>query len=274
MSPGTGGDSGGGRGGGREAAVTQAFVAIANSLVDGVEAVELYASLTSDCARLLDVESVGLLLADPSGVLHLMAASSERARELELFQLQREEGPCLDCFRSGAPVRVPDVREQLERWPQFAAAAAAAGFVSVHALPMRLRETVLGVLGMFGTSTGTLTAEDLALAQALAHVASVALVAERAAADKATINDQLQRALDSRVVIEQAKGVLAQLGEMGIDTAFAVLRRYARDHNVPISGLAAQLVSRQILAADVLAHVANRPQPGRLRRGTDGNGRG
>jgi transcriptional regulator with GAF, ATPase, and Fis domain len=209
----------------REHAVTQAFVAIANSLVDGNDTVDLLSRLATDCARLLDVASAGLLLADPRGVLHVVAASSERTHSLELFQLQREEGPCLDCYHHGSPVLVADLRQETERWPQFVAAATQGGFASVHALPMRLRDNILGALGLFGTLPGNLAEDDLELAQALAHVASVALVADKAATDQVAVSEQLQAALTSRIVIEQAKGLLAQLGNLDMEEAFAVLRR-------------------------------------------------
>lgn len=242
----------------REHSVTAAFVSIANSLVDGYDLVDLYSGLTTDCARLLDVASAGLLLADARGVLHVVAASSEKTRNLELFQLQQEEGPCLDCFRGGLPVAVPDLAAEAARWPQFVEAATAAGFVSVHAMPMRLRDTVLGALGLFGTKRGPLNEDDLGLAQALAHVASVALVAGRAATDKTAINEQLQIALTSRVVLEQAKGLLAQLGNLDMDQSFAVLRRYARDHNQRLSDLAQEVVSRQQPARVLIEHARAR----------------
>ena len=240
--------------GDREHAVTQAFVSLTNSLVDGFDVVELLSGLTADCARLLDVASAGLLLADARGTLHVVAASSERTRNLELFQLQRDEGPCLDCYRRAEPVTAADLRAEAGRWPQFVAAATGLGFLSVHALPMRLRDSVLGALGLFGTRTGTLVEADLDLAQALAHVASVALVADKAAADRAAVNEQLQTALRSRVVIEQAKGLIAQLGDLDMEQAFDVLRRYSRDHNERLSEVARKLVAREIAGRTLLEH--------------------
>lgn len=236
----------------RERGVTEAFVSLASSLVDGFDVVDLLSGLTSDCAKLLDIASAGLLLADGQGVLHVIAASSERTRSLEVFQLQREQGPCLDCYHSGAAVNVTDLSEQEQRWPQFVAAAAGAGFVSVHAVPMRLRGTVLGALGLFGTHVGALGADDLRLAQALAHVASVALVQEKATADNSALTDQLQAALSSRVVLEQAKGFLAQRGGLEMDEAFASLRRYARDHNQRLSDVARAVVSRELGSQQLL----------------------
>lgn len=242
----------------RESEVVASFVSLTTSLADGFDVVDLLTDLTSDCVRLLDVASAGLLLADGNGVIHLLAASSHAARELELFQLQRDEGPCLDCYRTGEPVNIPDLTKETERWPQFTAAAAAAGFASVHAVPMRLRDTVLGALNLFGTHTGSLGADDLALAQALAHVASVALVQDKAAADKDLVVSQLNTALASRVVLEQAKGLLSQLGDLDMEQAFAVLRRYARDHNLRLSDVAADLISRALSAQQLLDHAARK----------------
>lgn len=242
----------------REAAVTAAFVSMANSMAQRTDVVELLAGLTTDCARLLDVESAGLLLADRRGVLHVVAASSERTRDLELFQLQRDEGPCRDCFHEGSAVSVADLTEHTDRWPAFVEAATEAGFVSVHALPMRLQDNVLGALGLFGTTAGSLNQDDLALGQALAHVASVALVADRATNDQAMVNEQLQSALTSRVQLEQAKGLLAQLGGLEMEQAFAALRRFARDHNHRLSELAADVVSRRVTAQEVLEHARSK----------------
>lgn len=238
----------------REQEIVHAFVELSNELVAGYDMVDLLSGLTENCARLLDTASAGLLLADSRGTLHLVAASSERTRHLELFQLQRDEGPCLDSFQSGEPVIVPDLAAREERWPQFCGVAADVGFVSVHALPMRLHDTVLGALGIFGDSVGRLRDEDLALAQALAHVASVAIVNEKAAADISTVNSQLQHALNSRIVLEQAKGVLAQVGDLAMEDAFLALRRYARDHGLKLSEVALQVVDRALRAAVVLDH--------------------
>ena len=234
--------------GSREREVTRAFVALASSLAEGYDVVELLSELTADCAKLLDVASAGLLLADGRGVLHVMAASSERTRQLEVFQVQRADGPCRDCYLDGTPVSAPDLARETDRWPQFAPAALKAGFVSVHALPMRLRSKVLGALGLFGTTTGDLDPDDLSLGQALADVASVALVQGKVAADQRSVNEQLQTALDSRIVLEQAKGVIAQRGSLQMDEAFVVLRRYARDHNLRLTAVAEAVVARRLPA--------------------------
>jgi transcriptional regulator with GAF, ATPase, and Fis domain len=242
----------------REREVTQAFVALASSLATGYDVVELLNSLTSQCARLLDVASAGLLLADSLGVLHVLAASTEHTRQLELFQLQRDQGPCLDCYRAGKPVAVPNLADAAARWPEFVSGAQVAGFASVHALPMRLGDDTLGALGLFGTAVGTLNDDDLTLGQALADVASVAIVQGKVTADKTALNEQLQTALSSRVVIEQAKGVLAQQGALDMAGAFAVLRRYCRDHNLRLTDVAQSVVSRSIPAQQVIDYARTR----------------
>lgn len=242
----------------REREVTQAFVSLASSLTTGYDVVDLLNSLTTECARLLDVASAGLLLADRFGVLHVLAASSEHTRQLELFQLQREEGPCLDCYHTGQPVAVADLSAAAARWPQFTAGAKIAGFASVHALPMRLRDNTLGALGLFGTSIGPLNEEDLTLGQALADVASVALVHDRAATDAVIIQEQLQTALTNRVVIEQAKGVLAQQGQLDMAQAFAMLRSYARDNNRRLTEVAQAVIGRSLPAQQLIEYAQRR----------------
>ncbi len=245
----------------REARVSAAFVSMASSLANGYDVVDLLTELTAECAQLLDVASAGLLLADGLGVLHVLAASSERARQLEVFQLQRDEGPCRDCFHMGAPVAVADLDQAVHRWPQFVPAARAAGFVSAHALPMRFRDNVLGALGLFGSHVGALGPADLDLGQALADVASVALVQERSVADRTVLTEQLQTALTSRVVLEQAKGVLAQQGDLDMVRAFTVLRRYARDHNLRLTDVAQAVVARSLLAQQLIDHERSTTTP-------------
>jgi hypothetical protein len=249
----------------RERGVTQAFVSLARSLADGIDPVDLLSGLAEDTTRLLDVASTGILLADPRHVLHVVAGSSEAARALEVYQLQRQQGPCLDSFRSGAPVSVTDLRTEARRWPLFVEAAVDAGFASVHAMPLRLRDNVLGTMGLFGREVGALNDDDLSLGQALAYVAAVAIVQDKAAADSALINEQLQTALNSRVVLEQAKGVLAQRGNLDMDQAFAILRRYARDHNLRLTDVARAVVGRELPAQRLLDYAAAREEH-RLRR--------
>ena len=243
----------------REQDVVTSLVSLAGSMATGqADVVDLLSELTEDCARLLDVAAAGLLLADERAVLHVMAASSEQVAHVEAMQVQRAEGPCLDCYREGRSVSAPDLERELDRWPRFVPTALAAGFSSVHAVPMRLRDTVLGALGLFGGQPGPLNDADLALAQGMADVASVALVQERTAADQQAVNDQLQLALTSRVVLEQAKGVLSHTADVEMPAAFAMLRRYARDHNLRLGDLAHAVVHRTIPARAVVEHSARR----------------
>lgn len=242
----------------REDEIVAAFVSMSGSLAQGHDVTELLTQLAADCARLIDVSAVGLLLADPNGALHVVATSSERVADLEAFQAQRAQGPCHTCYLEGQPVNVPDLAAVATRWPGFAAVAAKAGIVSVHAVPMRLREDVVGALNLFGTTPGPLNEADLRLAQALADVATVALLHNRAASDRNIVNEQLQHALDSRVILEQAKGVLSYSGELDMTAAYNALRGYARDHNLKLAELAHALVNRSTPASVVLGHAQTR----------------
>jgi GAF domain-containing protein len=241
---------------GREHEIIRAFVDLSNELVDDYDVVHTLGRLTASCASLLDIAFAGLLLADENGVLQVAASSSERARDLEILELQRVEGPCLDCYRTGQPVLVPDLQAVQHRWSDAyqAARSIGFGFASVHALPMRVGDTVLGTLGLFGDGVGSLGQDHLALAQALAHVASVAVVNERLAASSATTISELRLALSSRVVVEQAKGVIAQLGNVEMSEAFEALRRYARDQRRRLGDVAREVVNGELPGESVLRH--------------------
>lgn len=210
--------------------LAEVFVEVADTLIDDFDLVEFLQMLTNRAAELVGARAVGLLLADVDGRLRFMAASSEEVRLLELFQLQAGEGPCLDAFRNGAPVRNADLGAAVDRWPLFAARASAKGFRSVHAMPLRLRRTVIGAMGVFGCETGNLDSKDAHTVQALADVATIALVQQRTIREAETLTEQLQSALNSRVVIEQAKGAVAEHHGLSIDEAFHTLRSFARAH--------------------------------------------
>ena len=242
----------------REDDIVASFVAMSGNLARGHDVTELLMQLAADCARLLDVSAVGLLLADSRGALHVVAASSERVADLEAFQAQRAQGPCHTCYLDGQPVNVPDLAAAAAKWPEFAVVAAKAGVASVHAVPMRLRNDVVGALNLFGSKPGALNEADLRLAQALADVATIALIQDRAAADKNIVNEQLQDALDSRVLLEQAKGVLSYSGDLDMPAAYAALRQYARDHNIKLTELSRALVNRALPAAVVHEHARTR----------------
>lgn len=222
--------------------LSDTFVELADTMVADFDVIDFLHLLTDRSVQLLDVSAAGLLLADPRGELRVVAASSERARLLELFQIQNDQGPCLDCFRTGKPVAVADLRTAARRWPRFVPAAQEAGFASVQALPMRLREQTIGALNLFRAAPGTFEQADIRIAQALADVATISLLNERSMRRSETLNEQLQTALNSRVTIEQAKGKLAERLHLDMDQAFNVMRRYARTRNIRLSDLARAFV--------------------------------
>jgi transcriptional regulator with GAF, ATPase, and Fis domain len=226
----------------RETRVLDAVVSLVDSLLDDFDVVELLTDLTDRCMHLLDIAAAGLLLADPRRRLHLMAATSEQSREVELFQLQSDEGPCLDCYASGVAISVADLDAEQQRWPQFVPAATNAGFVSVHAVPMRAAGTVLGALGLFGTRAGDLNDADLLVAQSLAHIASVAILQENSLTPGSVL-PKLQTALTNRIVVEQAKGYLREYFDVSTEDAFGLLRRYARISNIHLTDVSRRLIS-------------------------------
>jgi GAF domain-containing protein len=236
----------------RESALADLFVALADTLVDDFDVVELLDRLVSSCVDLFGVASAGVLLLDGTRRLRLVASSSERAEALEAFQIQADEGPCLDCARSMRPVSIPDLEAARERWPRFCAAADVLGFRAVHALPLRLRTVGLGGFGLFHTEPTVMQPHDLHTAQALADVATIGILQQEHVHRSATVAEQLQGALDSRVAVEQAKGILAESGNVGMDVAFAHLRRYARDRNLKLSQLAQSIARREIGATTII----------------------
>jgi GAF domain-containing protein len=236
---------------GRDAQLAQRFVALADTLVDDFDLADLLDHLVQSCVELLGVATAGLLLVDGSGRLHPVAASTEATRVLELFQLQNDEGPCLSCVRTGQVVSVPDISAVAERWPRFSQAADANGFASVHALPMRLRQETIGSLNLFNTHPPDMTADDRRIAQALADVATIGILQQRSLQRASQVAEQLQQALNSRILIEQAKGVLAEHAGVDMATAFARLRHHARSHNLTLGDVAGSLIHGS-LAADSL----------------------
>ncbi|EME54670.1 GAF and ANTAR domain-containing protein [Amycolatopsis decaplanina] len=224
----------------------ETFVQLADTLVDDFDLVEFLDLLAFRCVGLLGVRAAGLLLADARGTLTMVAASDEKTRLLELFQLRNSEGPCLDCYRGAEPVLCPDLTRASESWPKFSREAENAGFRSVYALPMRLREEVIGALSLFGTRPASLDRNGLRLAQALADVATIGILHHRSLQRQEIITAQLQTALNSRVTIEQAKGVLAERLRISVDDAFGVLRAYARSNNRKILAVAAGIIDRTV----------------------------
>jgi hypothetical protein len=247
----------------REQLIAEAFTSLASGLAAPFDGVDLLHRLTLRCARVLDMDAVGVLLADGSGRLRVAAASSEQTRSLELFQVQGAEGPCLECYRTGDPVSVADLAAEVDRWPRLVPVAVAAGMASVHAIPMRLVDDVLGAVGLFGTRVGGLDDVSLNLGQALAEVAAVVFAAGNALDDREAVVDELQTVLRGRVAVEQAKGLLAQQGGMNMDAAFALLRQFSRSQGRRLVAVAHSVVERQLTAAGLMAHgVASEPTDG------------
>ena len=218
------------------------FVDLADTLVAEFYVIDFLHMLTDRSVTLLAASAAGVVLADPRGELRV-TASSDAAGLIELFQLQNDQGPCLDCFRTGQPVAVMDLIEPVQRWPRFAAAASQAGFRAVQAVPMRLRDQVIGALNLFHIAPGSLGPGELGIAQALADVATIGLLQERSARRAEAVAEQLQGALNSRVVIEQAKGMLAERVDVDMDEAFRLLRSLARDNNQRLTDVARSLIN-------------------------------
>jgi GAF domain-containing protein len=229
----------------REALATATFVELIDTLVDNFDVIDVLTVLTSRSVELLDAAAAGILLADTNGHLRVMASSTEQIALLELFQIQNEQGPCMDSFHSGQVVAHADLAGD-SPWPQFAAESVAAGFPSVCAVPLRLRDVVLGCLNLFMAQPAALAPTDVSLAQALADVASIAIIQNQAAHDAAIREGQLQHALDSRIVIEQAKGMLAEHGGYDMDEAFTRLRTFARRQSRKLTEVAELLTSGKL----------------------------
>ncbi|GAA2624622.1 GAF and ANTAR domain-containing protein [Paractinoplanes durhamensis] len=218
------------------------FVEVADTLVDDFDVVEFLQMLTKRVADLFDTGEAGLMLADHRDRLTFMAASDESARLMELFQLQYGDGPCLDAFRTARPVTNVDLAAATGKWPEFAPRATQAGFQSVHAFPLRLRREVIGAMGVFGSAT-ELDDADTLIVQSLADVAVIGLLQERSIRRGEALTEQLQGALNSRVIIEQAKGVVAQAYGVTPDEAYALIRTFARNTNRRLSEVAGSIVN-------------------------------
>jgi len=230
----------------REHRLADVFVELADTLVDDFDVIDLLHTLTERCVEFLQADAAGLMLADHNGQLQVLACTTDQARVLELFELQNSEGPCLDCFTSGEPVVNIDLAEVEVRWPRFRAATAEAGFRSVHALPLRLRGQVLGALNLFCIHRSTLSADDLAVGQALSDVATIGLLQERTVRQGEMLAEQLQSALNSRILIEQAKGIFAERAGVDMDRAFALMRSHARRTRQQLGSVAISVIDGSI----------------------------
>ena len=226
----------------REELLVETLIQLADTLVEDYDLVDTLTLLVDRCVEMLDISAAGLMLVGPEGRLRLAASSSDAMRIVELFEIQSEEGPCLDCFHSGDPVTNIDLHTVNSRWPLFCPVAVEAGFRSVHALPMRLRSTILGAMNLFSADPDDLSSADVVAGKALADMASIAILQNRAAMEAQLVNENLSRALNDRLVIEQAKGVLAERTGCDLERAFSTLRNHARNHNLRLVDVARRII--------------------------------
>ena len=223
--------------------VIRTLVELADNLVEDFDVVDLLSHLADRCVEVVDVAAAGVMLAPPSGALQVVASSSEAMRILELYELQADQGPCLDCFGTGEAVVNVDLAAAGPLWPRFAPEAVAAGFRSVHAVPLRLRGLTIGALNLFRADAGALDPAEVTAVQGLADIATIAIIQHRVTIDAQKLNAQLSEALNSRITIEQAKGKISQAEKVDMDRAFQRLRRHARGHNLRLSDLATDVAS-------------------------------
>ena len=234
----------------RELRISAAFVAAADTLTAEFDEVELLDTLLHDCVDILGMKAGGLLLADADGKLQLLTSTDTAATFIEVMQLASDAGPCIHCYETGERVSVSEIDDEHERWPEFSRAALAQGIHSALATPMRLRGKVIGSMNLFAEHAGHVSERDAAVAQALADVATIGLLQERMVREGRMVEEQLQRALDSRVLIEQAKGVISGSLSISMDDAFGLMRAYSRDRNLTLHGVAQSLSVRELTAAD------------------------
>jgi transcriptional regulator with GAF, ATPase, and Fis domain len=248
----------------RQTLLGQTMVLLADNLVTDFDVVELLTELADRCVSILGVSAAGLMLAGPDGALRVIASSSEKMHLLELFELQTDQGPCLDCFQTGVAVAHHDLAAATERWPKFAPEAMANGFTAVHALPMRLRGNVIGALNLFEAEPPVIDPDGIEAAQAFADIATIAILQYRSSVQANELMDQLNTALNTRIVIEQAKGIVAERDGVDMDQAFASLRTYARNNNLRLTDVATDVVRGTLTVAALgRPSVAPKQQPPR-----------
>jgi len=247
----------------REEWLARTFVELADTLVADFDLIDFMSALVERCAELLDSAEVGLALTATRGELRVMSSSSERMRALELIEFQNDEGPCRDCLLSGEQVLNQRLEGAEARWPRFVPEARQAGFEMVHALPLRLRSDVIGAMNIFSTAQVELAPEDVNLTQALADAATIGILQERAIKHGADLAGQLQGALNSRIVIEQAKGIVAESRRVGMEDAFAMLRAHARSNRKPLSDVSRAIIDHSLAPAELRAVPAGHREPAR-----------
>ena len=232
----------------REGGLAEAFVELTDTLVADFDVVEFLHVLAGRCVELLSVQAAGVMVADQRGSLRVMASSSEQARLLELFEVETDEGPCVDCYLTRTPSADLDLDTPDPRWRSFARRAREAGFRAVHAVPVRLRDEVIGVLNLFAEAPGALSEDDARAARGLANVATMGLLQHRAVEYRQVLAEQLQHAMNARVVIDQARGILAEHLAMDMGAAFGELRRLAGRTGRRLSDIAADVTAGDYLA--------------------------
>jgi GAF domain-containing protein len=235
----------------RESLLIATLVELADNLVDEFDVIEVLTMLCNRCVETIDIDAAGVMLASPAGELQYVASSSETMRELELYQIQTDEGPCIDCFNSGESIIDRTLNDAVEQWPRFSVRAVELGFNSVYCLPMRLRGRVIGALNFFRVKAGALDTNDVVLAQGLADVATIAILQHQTSIDARVLNSQLSSALNSRIIIEQAKGMISQATNCDMDVAFSRLRAHARNHNERLTALANAIVGGSVRPQDL-----------------------
>ncbi|MDE3082945.1 MAG: GAF and ANTAR domain-containing protein [Acidobacteriota bacterium] len=235
----------------RESILVATLVELADNLVDNYDVIDILTVMSDRCVEAIGVDAAGVMLALPGGELQFVASSSESMRVLELFQIQVNEGPCVDCYSGGIAVIEPALSEPDERWPRFTPRALAQGFHSVHCLPMRLRGRTIGALNLFRSSEGALDESDIVVAQGLADVATIAILQHQTSLNSKMLTDQLSNALNSRIIIEQAKGMISQATACDMDQAFVWLRAQARNHNERLTDVAARIVGGDMVVGDL-----------------------
>jgi len=245
----------------REARLNAAFVMVADTLTAHYDVVDLLHTLVVECTVIVAATAGGLMLADPQGRLQLVASTDESAELVEVMQLAAGAGPCVDCYNTGTSVSVPDIAASGSKWPEFREAALEQGFQSVHATPMKLRGEVIGTMNLFNVAVGALSSRDAAVVQALADVATIGVLQQRIATESQVVAEQLQRALDSRVLIEQAKGAMSQALGLTMDEAFGALRTYARNHNLTLHEVATAITTRSLTAEILVAESSRTRRP-------------
>ncbi|WP_366145617.1 GAF and ANTAR domain-containing protein [Cryobacterium sp.] len=230
----------------REGQLVETFVTLADTLVADYDVVDLLHTLVEKCAALLEASAAGIILSAGDGKLEVVASTNERSRLVEILQLRAGSGPCVESFTTGQAVAIPDIESTGDQWPKFRAGALAQGFASMHAVPLRLRATTIGSLNLFWDRTGGLSAADTKTVQALADVATIGILQERAIRESDIVRQQLQHALSSRVLIEQAKGVVAYTHRVHMRDAFDKIRDYARNNGLPLADVAERIVNRSL----------------------------